>query len=503
MNSTFLGLSIAARGLYSSQAALAVTTNNISNLNTVGYTRQIANQSAVTPAAVYNSKAIVGTGSQVTSISQVRNAQLDRKYWRENATVGEWETKSSGLSELEAVLGDISDTGFSTVMDNFNSALEDLSSDPSSNSARTVVKEAGTALCEYLNSMSQQLTELRADSNGDVKTSVDSLNSYAQQIADLNQRIRTASATGASTNELTDQRNLMLDQLSKLASIEVNEVVVGKQSGGTVDTIVAVSVNGSSLVTGAKARQLELEENSTDGMYTIKWSDSGEEFAPGDGAIQAALELRDGTGTGSDTKGIVYYMNQLDTFARTLAQAFNEGTANYSGHADGVGTDGSDSIRFFSFDGKSSADLMASGSDTAAVYANITAAKLSLSQDITKDLSKIAAASASGEAGNNENVQQLLKLCEDSSVFGNGTVEDFYNSIISTLGSDSSYAQRMADSHTTTLDNIENKRSSVSGVSTNEETANLTKYQQAYEASAQMISVWNEVYQETINLVSD
>lgn len=503
MNSTFLGLSIATRGLYSSQAALSVTSNNISNLNTEGYTRQISNQSAVTPAAVYNGKAIAGAGSQVTSISQVRNTQLDRKYWRENGTAGEWETKSSGLSELESVLGDISDTGFSTVMDNFNAALEDLSSDPGSNSARTVVKEAGNSVCEYLNSMSQQLTELRSDINGDIKTSVDSLNSYAQQIADLNQRIRTASAAGASTNELTDQRNLLLDQLSQLASIEVNEVIVGKQADGTTDTIVAVSVNGSSLVTGSKARQLELDENSVDGMYTIKWTDSGEEFTPGSGAIQASLALRDGTGTGSDMKGIVYYSNQLDTFARTFAQAFNEGTANYSGHADGVGADGSDSIRFFSFDGKFSADLMASGSDTAAVYANITAANISLSQDIEEDLNKIAAASASGESGNNENAADLISLCADSGVFGNGTIEDFYNSIVSTLGSDSSYAQRMADSHTKIVEDIESKRSSVSGVSTNEETANLTKYQQAYEASAQMISVWNEIYQETINLVSD
>jgi len=509
MNSTFTGLSIAVRGLYSSQAALSVTTNNISNVNTEGYTRQTVNQSAATPAAVYNSSAIIGSGSQVNSVDQIRDAQLDKKYWRENATVGEWETKADGLTQLEAILGDTSENGLSSVMDEFYSALEDLSSDPSSNSARTVVKQAGNSVCEYLNSTAQQLTDLRADVNSDIKTDVSSLNAYAEQIAALNKQIQTASATGASVNDLMDQRNLLIDKLSNLASIEVSEVIVGKQADGTNNTLVSITVNGASLVTGSKARQLEVYEisdgSSQDGLYGIRWQDTQAEFSSGGGSIQASLDLRDGTGVGSEYKGIPYYMNQLDEYARTFAMAFNEGMdeSGYSGHADGVGTDGSTGIRFFSYDHLSSEELMNSGTDTESIYANITASNISLTKDVQDDVNKIAAASSTGESGNNENIQDLISLCEDSSMFHTGTPEDFINSVISTLASDSSYAQRQSDSHTSILNSITNRRSSVSGVSTNEETANLTKYQQAYEASAAMVNVWDEIYKETINLVSD
>lgn len=510
MSSTFSGLSIATRGLSTSQAGLSVTSNNISNVNTEGYSRQTVNQSSVAPAAVYTGS--VGGGSQVDSIDQVRDARLDQKYWRENSSVGAWEAKSSTLTEVESVLDENSSDGLSSIMDDFYSALDDLSSDPSSSSARTVVKQMGNSICEYLNNASQELTQLRTDVNGDIKTAVESLNSYAKQIAELNQQIRVASASGADANELKDKRTLLVDKLSKLANIDVSEITVGTQPDGTKDTMVSITVNGTSLVTGGNARQLELYEiddgSSQDGMYGIRWQDTDDPFSPGGGEIQADLDLRDGTGADSEYKGIPYYIKQLDVYARTFVQAFNEGvyadgSSYYSGHAAGSGVDGSNGIRFFSYDGKSSTQLMASGSDTDSVYANITAANISLSKDVEDDVNKIAASSTTGESGNNELVNDLIKICQDSRMFNTGTPGDFITSIVSTLGSDSSYAQRLSDNYSNILANTETQRSSVSGVSTNEETANLTKYQQAYEASAKIISTWDEVYKETINLISD
>ncbi len=84
MNSTFMGLTIATRGLYSSQASLSVTSNNISNADTEGYSRQVANQTTVSPAIVYSGIAVIGAGSQVNSIDRINDARLNEKYWREN-----------------------------------------------------------------------------------------------------------------------------------------------------------------------------------------------------------------------------------------------------------------------------------------------------------------------------------------------------------------------------------------------------------------------------------
>ncbi|MEM5770992.1 MAG: flagellar basal body rod C-terminal domain-containing protein, partial [Bacillota bacterium] len=267
---------------------------------------------------------------------------------------------------------------------------------------------------------------------------------------------------------------------------------------------------GGVLVSGNTANLLETYQN-TDGLYDVRWQDAGDAFTPAGGSLKAYLDLRDGTGIDGGYQGIPYYTAQLNEFARTLAAAFNEGIyadgADYgNGHADGYGTNGQTGIRFFSYDKISSADLQAfldGGATMDEVYSNITAANISLSSDIYDDLGHIAAASAAGEEANNEIVNSLISMLQDNKMFNKGTPEDFMNSLVATLGTNSASAQRMADNQATIVKRVGDRRTSVSGVSTNEETANLTIYEQAYEASSQVVSVWNEVYAVTINLISD
>lgn len=136
------------------------------------------------------------------------------------------------------------------------------------------------------------------------------------------------------------------------------------------------------------------------------------------------------------------------------------------------------------------------------VYANITAANITLSADVLGDVNKIAVASAAGETDNNENLNDLIKICKDTRLFNQGSTADFISAIISTLGSDSAYAQKIFNNSNNLVKNIGDRRTSQSGVSIDEEAANLTKYQQIYDASAKMVNVWNQIYQETIDLIS-
>ncbi len=480
MASTFAGLSIATRGLFTSAAALAVTNNNMSNANTTGYSRQVVNQQAVGPAAVYNGN-YVGAGSEVTSVTHIRNFRLDQKYWRENGQLGELQTKSDMLSQIEAVMGDTDDSSLSAVMEDFYAAMEDLASDPTSSATRAAMKEAGVAVCEYLNTVSSQLAQLKEDINSEVKTGVDQINAYATQIAELNAKIRVAAAAGTSTNELEDQRTLLIDQLSSLADVEVTQTVVGTLPNGADDVKLSVSISGTTLVSNDQAKQLECYENGS-GTYSIRWQDTGADFEPEGGLLKACFDLRDGDGTGSQYKGISYYSNLLDQFAGTFAEAFN------AAHSSGYGLDGSTGVDFFA------------ASDSAA---GITAANISVAAAILADTNKIAAASsADGGTDNNENMNALITLCEESKMFGNSTAEDFINSIVSTLGTASQHAKTMTNKQNSFVTNIDTRRASVSGVSINEETANLTKYEAAYEASAQMIAVWQEIYQTTISMVN-
>ncbi len=508
MISTFAGLGIAVRGLYSSQIGLAVTSNNISNENTAGYSRQTVNQTTTGSTTINGGSAIIGGGSIVTAVDRVRDSQLDKKYWRENGALGEWEVKSGSLTEIETLFGDSSDSEFSTVMADFYGALEDLANNASDSSVRTTVMEAAVSVCSYLNDTAEQLQELREDINTSVKTTVDQINSYVKQIATLNTQISQAAVSGASVNDLADARDLLIDKLSSLAAVTVSETTIGTSANGSQNTILTISINGATIVNGGSARQLECYENGA-GMYGIRWADTQAEFEPGSGALQGYLDVRDGIGTGSDYQGIPYYLNQLDEFARTFAKAFNEGvykdgsTSAYSGHAAGYGADGSTGIRFFTYDDLSSADFSAGGSDLDERYAKLTAANISVALDIQQDVSKIAAASSADQADNNENISDLISLCQDNGMFAKGTPVDFMNSILATLGTESAYAQTRYDLKSTIVNNLGDQRSSVSGVSDNEETANLTKYQLSYNASAQMVTLWNEIYQTTINMVNE
>lgn len=515
MNSTWTGLSISSRGLYTSSAALLVTSNNISNVNTAGYSRQEVKQVAVTPAAIYNSKYIIGAGSEVEAVMRVRSFRLDQKYWQNNSSLGEIQAKADRLTEVETAFGETEDTtAFTTAINGFSSALEALSTDPSSSSARVALQQAGVELCEYLNTTSASLTQLREDSNNEVKITVEQINSYAKQIAVLNEQIRVSAAGGAATNDLEDQRTLLIDKLSGLVDVNVTQTAVGQLADGSDDLVLSITVNGATLVNNGTVRTLECYEitdgSNQDGLYGICWQDTGTSFTPDSGELKAYLDLRDGTGEASAYKGIVYYINQLNRFAQTLAQAFNEGifadgTSYYAGHAGGVGLDGSTGIRFFSYDCLSSADLLNNGISTTdydSIYVNITAANISLSAEVLADVDTIAAASAAGGAENSENLSDLIDLLADSKMFNTGTPLEFMNSIIATVGTGSEYMQTLASKQSSLVNSIDTRRASISGVSTNEETANLTKYQEAYNASAIMVSTWSEIYATTINMVS-
>jgi len=514
MASTFAGLVTSTNGLNASKAGVAVTNNNVSNLNTPGYSRQILIQKASGPAAVY-SRNYAGNGPKVECIQRVRDSILDKKYWQESGRLGKWESQAGYLKELESVigLGDQTNTG-STLMANFYSAMETLAKDSNiqGQSARNVLKNAGAALCDYLNDTAERLSKLEEDANLDVKTTVEQINSYARQIAELNGQITTALHSGASANELEDARDLLLDKLSKLTGFQVSETTGSQADGG--EKKLTVSINGIPLVCGDKARQLECY--LANGTYSLRWSEDKADFSTTTGALGTYLGIRDGDGAspGKETKGLPYYMNQLNKFAQVLAQAFNEGifadgVKHYAGHAGGTGLNGKTGIRFFSYINSStgealdSASLMASGPTTAAVYANITAANISLSKEVLSDLDNIAAASSTGVSGNPDNIKELIKLWKDNKMFNTGTPDDFLNSIVSTLGTASSYAQTQSDHQSKLVKYITASRSSVSGVSSNEETVNTTRYQKAYEASAKMVSTWDEIFAVTINMVSD
>ncbi|WP_018701988.1 flagellar hook-associated protein FlgK [Anaeromusa acidaminophila] len=514
MASTFFGVSIANSGLRSSQAALTTTSNNVANVKTTGYSRQVVTQVAAGAAAVYNGSGIIGGGSEVTAIERERNWRLDQSYWSQNTVQTTWQTKSDTMSQIESVFGEPSDNGFTTMMKNFHDALENLSKASPDPSVRTTVESYGEAFCQYLHDAAATLQAQREGVNQDVKASVDQINSYAKQLADLNQTIAQAKASGSAANELQDQRDLLLDKLSAVTGITVTKTA---QNGDESNPIWSVSIGSQMLVNGGSYDTIKCTAG-TDNMFTLQWEKAGDVFVPNGGSLGSQLELRDGTGTGGTYQGVPYYQAQLDEFARTFARSFNEGsttstTSQKGGHATGYGADGSTGLCFFTSSTNNSTAAFRAidniGSDAFDnQYATITAANISVSSDIKDNVAKIAAASAnptttSGESDNN-NAKALADLLQSKNCMGTdkGTPEDAINAIVTTMGTNSAYAKRMATNLSSAVATISTRRSSVSGVSTNEEASNLTMYQQAYESSAKVLNTWDDIYTTTLDLLN-
>ncbi|MDK2811385.1 MAG: flagellar hook-associated protein 1 [Petroclostridium sp.] len=517
MRSSFFGLEIAARGLFTSQRALDITNHNINNVNTPGYSRQVGIQKASRPIGLFDGTGMIGTGSEITAVKRIRDDFLDYKYWSENVSFGEWETKKIIMEDMEAIFNEPSDSGFNKVLDEFFSALQELSKNPGSLQTRELVKSKGITVSKYFNSTAAQLQKIRNDNNYAFKIKVDEINSYAKQISNLNEQIYKSELDGNTANDLRDERTVLLDKLSKLINIQASEVVVGKLPNGKEDRRFQVTLNGSYLVNHFRAYELEYFEvndatSPKDGMYDVRWKDSKNPVEPKGGELKGYMDVRDGRGgINGEYKGVPYYIDRLNEFARNFAKAFNEGIFKdgnqyYAGHAGGVGLDGSTGIRFFSYEkngtAKSSAELMASGADMDSVYKNITAFNITLSSDIldaNNGIYKIAAASSGGESENNENINQLLRLRHDTRMFDEGAPEDFMKSLVSNLGIDAQQAVRISENQDSIVQQIENRRLSVSGVSIDEEMANMVKYQHAYNAAAKMISVIDQIYDVTIN----
>jgi flagellar hook-associated protein 1 FlgK len=534
MRGSFFGLNVAVRGLYTAQRSLDTVNHNINNVNTPGYSRQQVVQTASKPVGVYDGSGMVGTGSDVTSVRRIRDEYLDYKYWSENVSYGEWEAKRIALADLEAVFNEPSDSGFTTVMNEFFNSLQELAKDPSSSAVRSLVREKGVTLAKYFNSTAAQLEKLQSDINYRIKTKVLEVNSYADQIAQLNKQIYTAELDGNTANDLRDQRTVLVDKMSRIVNIEANEVTVGKLPDGKDDKHFIITLSGKAIVNHFETSELALvQRNSSQqvnaedisNLYDIQWKDGNSLEIKG-GELKGYLDVRDGNegeigpnGIRSPQfKGIPYYIKKLNEFVRTFAKAFNEGivgSTNGSGHADGYGLDAdgdgpaeaSTGIRFFtrldSFGNpESSSTFIPSGSTDAhieAIYNTLTAKNFTVSGDVISDYNTIAASSSAQEAGNIENLNAIIKMRHDPLMFSEGAPEDFIKSLVSNLGVDSQQSVRYSKSQQSIVSQVESRRLSDSGVSLDEEMANLVRYQHAYNAAAKMVSTMSEVYDILIN----
>lgn len=309
MPSTFFGLTIATSGLNAYQVALNTTANNISNVQTEGYTRQVANRVASDSLRVYQKYGAVGTGVTTTSIKQVRNEYYDAKYWYNQSSVGLYETRLNYLQQIENYfIDDDTSKGFSTILNTMFNALDTLKNNASDVNVRQQFIGSAQNFVTYFNSVSLGLTDIQESANDEIKSTVMNINAIAEKIAILNKQINVIEIQGAYANELRDQRALLIDELSAIVPTEVSEVPVtdtNHPDEPTGATYYTVKIGGQLLVDTydynslmCVPRENKVNQTDSDGLYDIKWEKTGNTFAAGasymSGSLKALFDIRDG-----------------------------------------------------------------------------------------------------------------------------------------------------------------------------------------------------------------
>ena len=308
MASTFFGLTIASSGLRAANAALNTTGNNISNVQTAGYSRQEVQTEAANALRVFATYGCAGAGVETLAIERVRDLFYDHKYWDNETKLGEYDAKLYYCNMIQEYLKGDKTTGFKSLFDQLGVTLQEITKNASSTETKAQFLGAAKALTDYFNNLYGDLQDLQSDVNDEIKIRADQINSIAQDLATVNKQINTIELTGSRANELRDKRDLLIDELSAIVDVQTQELPILDQEGvPTAAHRYMVKIAGGqtlvdmddyrTLICVARSDEEKVNQTDVDGLYDIMWS-NGMEFslynASMGGELRGLIEMRDG-----------------------------------------------------------------------------------------------------------------------------------------------------------------------------------------------------------------
>jgi flagellar hook-associated protein 1 FlgK len=451
----------AANSMLSYQQAIEVIEHNVANASTEGYRRQKAVLTTGIPTA--NSRAgssfvgQMGTGVVVSYIQQYGQAFIDAQIRNQLAESSKWGMESDILSRVETTLDETGDSGLLNMLDAFWTSWQSLSDYPSDMSMRANLKQAAQDLVDAFNNRVSSLTTIRQDQDEAITQSVDEINSIASQVAALNTEIIKAKAAGESPNDLIDERDRQLERLAEI-------------TGGTVQIEengeALVSISGHALVIGSEAFTLTTSRDA-DNMIQISWAEDGMNFSASSGELAGLFEARDVI--------IPEQLSGLSDLAEALTTAINDQ------HADGYDLNGDLGGEFFEF------------TSTGDYFFRI---------DLSDNLDELEhiAASETGGIGDGNNATAMANIRNTLAMnSGSTTFNDYYNNQITAFGLQVKEATTKSSDTNVVLESLKQMRESESGVSLDEEAANLVNAQKSYEACARVLTAIDEMLDVLIN----
>lgn len=476
MRATFYGFEAVRKALMASQKALDVTSQNVSNLNTEGYARQRVDISSLSLDTGVSRFArakgdSVGQGVEVTGVSQIRDQFIDARFRKESADLGMLSARLSVLTDIEDVFDEVGANGLSARLGDFYNQLQAFSLNAETVEFASIFRSSAQKVVEVFKQYSLRLSEIRDQHIFNAGTDVNDVNNTLKKIANLNFHIKGEYSQGCTPNELLDERNLLLDKLSRLIGASYEFKADGQVSVKLKDTYL--------LDSGKNNRICELTLDSS-GYPVSVLVDGGKPAEIIKGSIAGYLGGLNGKGVfapaGEDsTKGILYFQQSLDELARAFADNFN------------------------SINDPSGTDKLFMGDPSG----NITAGSIRLSQEWLDDAQFITESDVlPPQGGRNENLLKMLESMNEKkgiTPYFNGTFEEFAVTLIGDMSVEVQYTRDMKEASEYILNTISNQRESFMGVSLDEEAINMVKYQKSYNAAARIMTVMDEMLDTLIN----
>jgi flagellar hook-associated protein 1 len=448
-------MSIAVQALVADTGALQTTNNNIANANTPGYSRQISVLQSAAPTD--EGQVSIGNGVVFEGVQSVRDELLQMQIQSQTTAQSGANAQLNSMQQIQpAFTTSTQDVG--TTMSALFSSFSNLSTDPTSSILRQGVLTAGQNLVSAFNTTSASLTSQQAGLNTQVDQDVSQINQLTQQIAALNPRLSELKASGQDGGSIQDEQDQLVLSLSKLTNVSVTKT----ENGDTLTT-----GNGSPLVEGSKSFALQTSTGSDAMQHVLDQSGNDVTSSLTGGDLGGSIQTRDQT-----IPSILYHLNFL---------ANNLGNAVNAAQAKGFDQNGNQGQSFFNI--PSTAALPGGGT------------VMSISMAITNPA--LIAASSDGSSGSNGNLASFNLISTTNLVAGQ-TPAATYASLVNQVGSLTSNASAESSATTASLLQLNDQKSSVSGVSIDQESVNLIAFQQAYQAAARVISTINSLFQVTM-----
>lgn len=510
MSGLFGTLGTATSGITANQVALQTTAHNIANTNTDGYSRQRVHMTTKPPYVIAGTGTI-GTGVNVTGVERVVDDFVRSQIREANSKYTYNTQKSDTLGQLEDILHEPSDDGVIKSLNTLTDSWQKLAENPELGTSKTLVVENANSFADSIHQMATQINKLHKDSISNLQKSVLDFNEKIDQLADINKKVFTLTSRGETPNDLLDQRDTLLKDISGLVNINTEFDEYGRttlsvdgqtildfknETHNTLSVVVGTDVNGNALVSdrgdSSKANVALGRQAEVGTVMLTKKDNAGN-------ATYSEIKTSEGDmgGYQESAKEILEHMDELNDFIAKIGKATNMVMTGGQNKLDGFFTLGNDPSRY--------------------------ALDFKVNDAIAKDPSKIPAGKAldgKGSAGDGSRALAVSWAMKtkfktpvrdaDLDTYNEATMKfnesqdgqtfaETFNNIVTKNGISKQKADNMAAAQKVVLNNLENKNESMSGVNINEEMADVIRFQQGFQANTRVLSVIAEMLDTLVN----